>query len=104
MATWWDSQLIGKDPDARKDWEQKEKGTTEDGMVGCHHQLSGHEFEQTPGDSEGQGSLACCSPWMQRVGHDLVTEQQQFCDYYIHKHKYHYDSTLENTKWTNFVD
>ena len=42
---------------------QKEKGVTEDEMVGWHHRLNGHEFEQTPGDSEGQGSLACCSPW-----------------------------------------
>ena len=41
----------------------EEKGTTEDEMVGWHHRLNGHEFEQTPGDSEGQGSLACCSPW-----------------------------------------
>ena len=51
---------------------------TEDEMVGRHHQLNEHEFEQTPGDSEGQGSLACCSPWgSQGVGHDLATEQQQ---------------------------
>ena len=54
--------FIGKDPDARKDWRQEEKGTTEDGMVGWHHQLDGHEFEQTSGDGNGQGSLACCSP------------------------------------------
>ena len=53
---------IGKDPDAGRDFEQEEKGTTEDEMVGWHHQLSGREFEQTLGDSEGQGSLACCSP------------------------------------------
>ena len=51
------NQLIGKDPDPRKDWGQKEKGTTEDEMVGWHHRLSEHKFEQTPGDSEGQGSL-----------------------------------------------
>ena len=57
------SQLIGKDPDTQKDWEHKEKGTTEDEMVGWHHWFSGHEFGQTPGDGEGQGSLACCSPW-----------------------------------------
>ena len=56
------SQLIGKDPDAGKDWRQ-EKGTTEVEMVGWHHQLNGHEFEQTLGDCEGQGSLAYCSPW-----------------------------------------
>ena len=54
--------LIGKDPDARKDWGQ-EKGTTEDEMVGWHHQLDGHEFEQAPGISDGQGSLEYYSPW-----------------------------------------
>ena len=48
---------MGKDPDARKDQEQEEKGVTEDEMARWHHQLHGHEFEQTPGDSEGQGSL-----------------------------------------------
>ena len=52
-----------KDPDAGKDWRQKEKGVAEDAMVRLHHQLNGCEFEQTLGDSEGQGSLACCSPW-----------------------------------------
>ena len=56
------NQLIGKDPDAWKDWGQ-EKGVTEDEMAGSHHRLNGHEFEQTLGDSEGQGSLVCCSPW-----------------------------------------
>ena len=55
--------LIWKDPDAGKDWRQVEKGTTEDEMVGCHHQPDGHEFEQSLGVSDGQGSLACCSPW-----------------------------------------
>ena len=54
---------IGKDPDAGKDWRQEKKGTTEDEMVGWHHWLNGYEFEQTPGDSEGQGSLAWCSLW-----------------------------------------
>ena len=57
------SQLIGKDSDAQKDWRQEEKGATEDEMVGKHHWHNGHEFEQTPGDSEGQGSMVCCSPW-----------------------------------------
>ena len=56
-------QLIGKDPDAEKDWRQEEKGTTEDEMVGWHDQLNGHEFEQPQGDSNGQGSLVSCSPW-----------------------------------------
>ena len=55
------SRLIGKDPDAEKDWGQEEKGMTEDEMVERHHQLNGHEFEQIPRDSEGQGSLVCCS-------------------------------------------
>ena len=50
----------------------------EEGMVGWHHQLNGHESEQTRGDSEGQGSLACCSPWdCKESEHDLATEQQQ---------------------------
>ena len=65
--------LIGKDPDAGKDWRQK--GMTEDEGVGWQHQLDGHEFEQALGVGDGQGSLACCSPWgSQRVGHDWVTE------------------------------
>ena len=52
----------GKDLDARKDWRQEEKGTKEVEMVGWHHRLNGHEFEQTPGDGEGQRRLVCCSP------------------------------------------
>ena len=48
----------------------------QDEMIGWHHQHNGHEFEQTPRDGEGQRSLECCSPWGQRVGHDLATEQQ----------------------------
>ena len=78
------NQLIGKDPDAGKDWRQEEKGTTEDEMVGWHHKLNGREFEQTPGDSEGQRSLACCSPlgW-KGVRYDLVTEQLQALKKYL---------------------
>ena len=57
------SWLIWKDPDAGKDWRQEEKGTTEGEMVRWHHWLNRHEFGQTPGDGDGQGSLACCSPW-----------------------------------------
>ena len=68
-----ESCLIGKDPDAGKDQGQEEKGTTEDEMVGWHHQINGHEFDQTPGDSEGQGSLVCCSPW----GHEELDATQQ---------------------------
>ena len=57
------NQLIRKDPDDGKGWRQEEKGTTEDKMVGWHHQFNGHDFEQAPGDGERLGSLACCSPW-----------------------------------------
>ena len=67
--------LIGKDPDAGKDWRWKEKGMTEDEMVGWHHWLNGHEFEQTLGVGDGHGSLACCSPWgSQRVRDNWGTE------------------------------
>ena len=58
------SQLIRKDPYARKEWRQEEKGITEEKMVGWHHWLSGHEFEQVPGDGEGQGSLVYCNHGM----------------------------------------
>ena len=67
--------LIWKDLDARKDWKWEEKGMTEDEMVGWHHWFNGHDFEQTPGDSEGQ-SIPLSMRW-QRVEHDLVNEQQQ---------------------------
>ena len=66
--------FTGKDPDAGKDWRQEEKGTTEDEMIGWHHRLDGHDFEQAPGVGDGQGSLVCCSPWLKRAGHDWVTE------------------------------
>ena len=56
------SWFIGKDPVARKDWRQEEKWTAEDKIVGWHHQLNRHEFEQTPGDGDRLRSLACCSP------------------------------------------
>ena len=67
-------KIFGKD--VGKNW-QEEKRTTEDEMVGWPHSLSGHEFEQIRGDSDGQWSLVCCSPWGGRVGHYLATEQQQ---------------------------
>ena len=70
------SWLIGKDSDAGMDWGQ-EKGTTEDEMVTQHHRLNGHDSEHATGDSGGQRSLLCCSPWNYRVWHNLATEQQQ---------------------------
>ena len=57
------SWLTGKDPDARRDWGQDKKGTTEDEMAGWHHRLNGHEFEWTLGVGDGQGGLACCNSW-----------------------------------------
>jgi len=64
---WWQDRLMAE-----------EKGATEDEMVGWHHWLNGHEFEQALGDSEGQGGLACCSAWgSRRLGHDWTTERPQ---------------------------
>ena len=57
--------------------KRREEGAAEEEMVGWHHQLDGHEFEQTPGDNEGHGSLACCSPWGCRIRQDLEAGQQQ---------------------------
>ena len=72
------SWLIGKDPDAGKDWGQEEKGTTEDEMVGWHHRLNGHDFEWTLGVGDGQGGLACCSPWGHKESD--MTEQLNWTD------------------------
>ena len=55
--------LLGKDPDVGKDWRQEEKGMTEDEIVGWYPWIDGHGFEQAPGVNDGQGCLACCSPW-----------------------------------------
>ena len=67
--------LTRKGPVAGQDWRQEEKKPTEDEMVGWHHRLGGHDFEQISGVGDGQGSLVCCSPWgYKRVGHDWVAE------------------------------
>ena len=71
--------LIGKDPDAGEDWRQEEKGTTEDEIVGWHHWLDGHEFEQPLGVGDGQGVLACCSPWGCKESN--TTEQLKWTDF-----------------------
>ena len=73
--------LTRKDPDAGKDWRQEEKGTTEDETVGWHHLCDGHEFEQAPGVGDGQGSLACCSPW--GVKESDMTEQLNWTEWCI---------------------
>ena len=57
------SWLLGKDPDAGRDWGQEDKGTTVNEMVGWYHRFNGHEFEWTPGVGDGQGGLACCGSW-----------------------------------------
>ena len=79
--------LIGKDPDAGKDWRQEEKGTTEDEMVGWHHWLDGHEFEQTLVFGEGQGGLVCWSPWGSKESDTAEqmnsTELILLCSFYI---------------------
>ena len=68
--------LIWTNPDAGQDWGQEEKGVTENNMVGWHHWLNGHEFEQTQGDCEGQGSQACYSSWGHKELDMTETEQQ----------------------------
>ena len=88
------SQLIGKDPDAGKDWRQAETGTTEDEMVGWHHGLNGHEFKQSLGDGEGQGSLVCYSPWgckeldmTERLSYNMIPLIQNNYHNQIHRDK-----------------
>ena len=71
--------LIGKDPDSGKGWRQEENGTTEDEMVGWHHWLYGYEFEKAPRVGEGQGGLACCSPWGHKESH--MTERLSGTDW-----------------------
>ena len=71
-----------KDPDAVKDWRREEKGTTEDEMVGWHNQRDGHEFDQALGVGDGQGSLACYSPWGHKESD--TTEQLNWTDFLSH--------------------
>ena len=71
------NRLFGRDPDAGKNQKQRGKREAEDEMLREHHWLSGHEFEQTPGNSGGHRSLACSSPWRRRVRHNLANAQQQ---------------------------
>ena len=73
--------LIWKDPDAGRDWGHEEKGTTEDEMVGWHHRVEGNEFEHAPRVGNGQGSLACCSPWGHKESD--TTEQLNWTEQYF---------------------
>ena len=81
------SQLFEKDPDAGKGWGQEDKWVTGE-MVGWHHWLNGHEFEQTPGNSKGQGRLVCCRSWGHRVRHYLsdrtTTTELLFRKIFVH--------------------
>ena len=70
--------LIWKDADPGKDWRQEEQGTTEDEMVGWHHQFNEHEFEKAPGVGDGQGSLVCCNAWGCKESD--MTEQQNWAE------------------------
>ena len=79
-----ENRLIRKDHDAGKDWRQEEKGVMEDEMVVWHHQFNGHELEWIPGDGEGQGNLACCSPW----GRKESDRTEQLNNNNKWKHKY----------------
>ena len=90
------SWLLWKDPDAGKDWGQ-EKGTTEDEMVGWHHQLNGHGFAWTPGVGDGQGGLACYSPWGRK---ELdMTEQLNWTELNWCKQENHYHPIVFNNKY-----
>ena len=77
----WRANWLEKTPDAGEDWRQEEKWIMEDEMVGCHHWLNGHDFEQTLGDSERQRSLECCNPGVTKIQTQLnewatITKQE----------------------------
>ena len=83
------SWLFGKDPKARKDWRREEKELTEAEMVGWHHRLDGHKFEQAPGVVDGQGSLLYCSPW-DRKESDRMSDWTELKNFHI---------TLQHLVW-----
>ena len=95
--------LLRKDSDAGKDWRQEEKGITEDEMVGWHHWLDGHEFEQIPGVGDGQGGLACCSPWGRK---ELDTTEWLNSNLYMKPSSSNWDSNPAKTHtgtWTHVL-
>ena len=85
------SWLTGKDPDAGKDWGQEGKEATKDEMVGWHHWLNGHESKQTLGNSEGQGSLACYSPWGHKESNTTEWLNNNNNNFYRHTNKVNND-------------
>ena len=95
LATWCKELTHWKDPDAGKDWRQEERGMTEDEMVEWHQELSGYEFEQALGDDEGQGSLACCSPWGHKKSGTTEWLNSNNKDYFTVLHNIcHFSGTL----------
>ena len=86
LQNWSQSQLIRKDPDAGEDWGHEGNGATEDEMVGWRHRLNGYVFEQTPGDSKEQGSLACCSPWSHKELGSNKQLNSNRCQYNIYEY------------------
>ena len=101
------SWLIGKDPDAGRDWGQEEKGMTEDEMAGWHHWLDGHEFEWSPGVGDGQGGLACCDSWGHKESD--TTERLNWTEWihiymwaYIYSfHIFFHSSLLQDVKYSS---
>ena len=85
------SWLIGKDPDAGKDWGQEKKGTTEDEMAGWHHWLDGHEFGWTPGVGDGQEGLECCNSW--GLPESDMTEPLNWTELIQHQNKEHINTS-----------
>ena len=92
--------LIGKDPEAEKDWRQEEKGTTENQMTGWFHRLNGYELEQAPGDGEGQESLACCSPWGCKESD--MTAQLNWTDWLKEHYVYRKKVDKSNLRWVTW--
>ena len=93
------ANITGKDPDAGKDWRQEEKGMTEDEMAGWHHQLDEHEFEQTLGVEDGQGSLACFST--RGCKESDTTEQLNWTDYFrLLSYRVAFNTAIENGSGT----
>ena len=96
------SWLNGKDPDAGKEWGQKEKGTTEDEMVIWHHQLNGHGFVWTPGFGDGQGGLAYCSSWSRKESD--TTEWLNWTDFIENSFMIRTECPKKETKqWADFL-
>ena len=89
------SWLIGKDPDAGKDWGQEVKGTTEDEMVGWHHWFNGHGFGWAPGVGDGQGGLACCGSWGHKESDTTEWLNWTSCQVNLEKHVHRNNESLD---------